>query len=78
MRRARIEKIKVPVISAKGRIVFSREPKEIAQPILEAIAYKKRHDDFIACGGTRILKTFSDNVAAQIAEFKQSRKLQMC
>lgn len=82
MQRTRIEKVKIPIISLNGAIILSREPREITQQhseiISKAKAYDKRHSDFIACGGTRILKTFSNNVATQIAEFRQSRKPQFC
>jgi hypothetical protein len=77
MSRPRIKKEKIPVISLNADKVLSREPKEITRHhsdvIAKAKAYEKRHNDFIACGGTRILNTFSDNVAAQIAAFRQSR-----
>ena len=34
---------------------------------------KKRHDEFMAIGGTRELKNFSDNILIQIKLFKQQK-----
>ena len=80
MQRIRIKK--ALVISIKENLIISRESKEItnrySEIISKAKALQKRHDEFMALGGTCTLKTYSDNVARQIAEFKQKRLLQYC
>lgn len=66
------------VISARGRIVFARESAEVTKKIVtkqrEKIAKQKRHDDFMAIGGTRELLDYSNNVQAQILAFKQKQQ----
>lgn len=57
--------------------IVCRESKELIKKKIAAKAkidaYNKRRDYFMAIGGTRVLKTYSDNVAMQIAEFKKSK-----
>jgi alcohol dehydrogenase class IV len=65
------------IVRVQGGDIVKREPKEISakHSIAHKIKteYNKRHDEFMAIGGTRVLKTYSDNVAMKIAEFKQSK-----
>jgi len=82
MQRNRIERIKIPILSSTNGKIVSHESQEIVKHniniVTKAKAYEKRHNDFITCGGTKILNTFSNNVASQIAEFKQNRQIQFC
>jgi hypothetical protein len=62
-----------------GTIVCREKKQVIKQQLAEKAkvkAYNKRHDDFMAVGGTRVLNTYSDNVAKQIAEFKLTKNEQ--
>ena len=58
-------------------IIVHREKKEvIKQRIAERAKvreYNKRHDEFMAIGDTRKLKNYSDNIAVQIALFRQQK-----
>ncbi len=58
-------------------IIVHREKKQvIKQRIAErdkVREYTKRHDEFMAIGGTRKLKNYSDNIAVQIALFRQQK-----
>ena len=58
-------------------IIVHREKKEvIKQRIIERDKireYNKRHDEFMAIDGTRELKNYSDNIAIQIALFRQQK-----
>ena len=60
-------------------IIICRESKDtITHLITERVKmqeYNKRRDEFMKLGGTRALKTYSDNVARQIAEFKQQKSM---
>lgn len=63
-----------------GTIVCRENKDTITHSISERIKtqeYNKRHDEFMAVGGTRVLKNYSDNVAIKIAEFKQSKARMM-
>ena len=58
-------------------IIVHREKKQvIKQKIAERTKireYNKRHDEFMAIGDTRKLKNYSDNIAIQIALFRQQK-----
>jgi len=68
--------IAIVTATSCGTVVY-RESKEVIRQQLSDKArlkeYNKRHDEFMALGGTRELKSYSDNVAMQIAQFKQSK-----
>ena len=70
-------KLCMAIVRVQDGEITNREPKEISAKHLIAhkIKYNKRHDEFMALGGTRVLKTYSDNVAKQIAEFKQQKSM---
>ena len=67
------------IVRVQDGEITNREPKEISTKHLIAqkikTEYNKRHDEFMALGGTRVLKTYSDNVARQITEFKQQKSM---
>jgi formate dehydrogenase maturation protein FdhE len=67
------------IVRVQDGEITNREPKEISTKHLIAnkikTEYNRRHDEFMALGGTRALKTYSDNVARQIAEFKQQKSM---
>ena len=58
-------------------IIVHREKKQvIKQRIAERDKireYTKRHDEFMAIGGTRKLKNYSDSIAIQISLFRQQK-----
>ena len=70
-------KLCMAIVRVQDGKIINRELKEIRNKYLIAnkikAEYNKRHDEFMALGGTRVLKSYSDNVAMQIAEFKQSK-----
>ena len=72
-------KLCMAIVRVQDGNIINREPKEISTKHLIAnkikTEYNKRHDEFMALGGTRVLKTYSDNVARQIAEFKQQKSM---
>ena len=72
-------KLCMAIVRVQNGEITNREPKEISIKHLIAnkikTEYNKRHDEFMALGGTRVLKTYSDNVARQIAEFKQQKSM---
>jgi len=52
--------------TSSGTIVCREKKQVIIQQLMEktkAKEYTKRHDEFMALGGTRKLKAYSDNVA---------------
>jgi hypothetical protein len=76
--RKRIEKPQpLLVISVRGRIVFAREDRSTTLSIMskqqEEREYQKRHDEFMAFGGKKELLNYSNNIAKQIKQFKESR-----
>ena len=58
-------------------IIVHREKKQVIKKRLDEEAkvreYTKRHDEFMALGGTRELKNYSDSIAIQITLFKQQK-----
>ena len=58
-------------------IIVHREKKQVIKQRMaertKIIEYNKRHDEFMAIGGTRKLKNYSDNIAIQIALFRQQK-----
>ena len=59
-----------------GMIIHREKKQVIKQRIAERNKireYNKRHDEFMAIGGTRKLKNYSDNIAIQIALFRQQK-----
>ena len=72
-------KLCMAIVRVQDGEITNREPKEISAKHLIAhkikTEYNKRHDEFMALGGTRVLKTYSDNIARQIAEFKQQKSM---
>lgn len=70
-------KLCMAIVRVQDGNITNREPKEKSIKHLIEIKikseYNKRHDEFMALGGTKKLKTYSDSVARQIAEFKQSK-----
>ena len=72
-------KLCMAIVRVQDGEITNREPKEISTKHLIAdkikTEYNKRHDEFMALGGTHVLKTYRDNVARQIAEFKQQKSM---
>lgn len=59
-----------------GMIIHREKKQVIKQRIAERNKireYNKRHDEFMAIGDTRKLKNYSDNIAIQIALFRQQK-----
>ena len=59
-----------------GMIIHREKKQVIKQRIAERNKireYNKRHDEFMAIGGTCKLKNYSDNIAIQIALFRQQK-----
>lgn len=59
-----------------GKIVHREKLSVIKKRINDKrkeLELKKRHDEFMAIGGTRELKNFSDSIAMQIALFRQQK-----
>ena len=59
-------KLCMAIVRVQDGNITNREPKEISAKNLIAhkikTEYNKRHDEFMTLGGTRVLKTYSDNV----------------
>jgi len=70
-------KLRMAIVKAQNGEITNHEPKEISTKHLIAhkikTEYNKRHDEFMAIGGTRVLKIYNDNVAMQIAQFRQKK-----
>lgn len=73
--------VSVAIVRVQDGNIIRREPKELSLKhlILHKIKteYQKRHDEFMTNGGTRVLNTYSDNVALQITKFKQQQCQQL-